>query len=957
MKKLLLLFVMASVGLAASAQFKSQPSVNPQTNSKTKMVNLPQSKRSFQAVAPRTDLAKRYYAPTGRMRTLDLAKVKPVARAQRVSNAELSTSQTKVFGKGNVQNHRRMNLQPTITLNPQASSKAKAPRKAPAFAETYTGMGVDYGTKESVQWTMTPSTATVTNEETGETEEVNVLVDVIPTPDFLSELYPDGVPVMYTMDEDGVVTITPQALASYQNEAQDTTFYVTLFSANSDDEDGIINMTVGENGKLTITNGNWICFGEFSNVEFDVDMGDSEDFMGLDVMIANISYYYHIENVIDQTYNGHGVDYFANVPVDWEMQRGRVVMDDEESYFFVDMSPLIETFSGIYPDGIDVEFTKEGNTITVKPQVIASIPADEEMEAEYIMICSGASDDGNIVLTEGEDGSLKTISGESVIIGAWSTDKFDPTFNTYLGAYSYIDNVKYRLPDAPAEAPEDVACEPEELVLFAGLGYSGYSYNDNLAVIGAYAPTTFRNLTMDIATDFDWSIKEYDEDDAETTLTGNNRNFSVYTKGGAVYENLSLTAHNEDAVSEPYIWGTGHALSDDGTVRYDTVRAYAGRGANFFFYGDGTYAVMTRQNPDYDLTFYLNWATPELWAQNSSNPTSMSTIYSYQGKPATPLFLTGVTLPFVEFSANDDFNLHIKLCKCSRSATGVLTLGDVIAESDATMENVVDDYDAGLTAVEFTELYVEDEFGMSEIVDYLFIEDEFVIVIEGWDNGSFNGVLGSQEHNFNEVTSTWFQATGETRMRSYGGGWPQLFIGLLDATYGYLYTDDETNIIFDKDGGTSLVHVDPMYYGTDDETEEPTYLLDIESVLEDGEEVEEVPEWLTIEVANEDYTTATEVDEDGNEYEYFVNGIDYDLVFTTEALPEGVENRTCQIVFFQTGAKLTITVIQDIDADGISTVVEKTPIKNSHAYNLAGQRVNNHAKGIIVKNGKKQIVK
>ena len=53
MKKLLLLFVVASVGLAASAQFKSQPSVNPQTNSKTKMVNLPQSKRSFQAVAPR----------------------------------------------------------------------------------------------------------------------------------------------------------------------------------------------------------------------------------------------------------------------------------------------------------------------------------------------------------------------------------------------------------------------------------------------------------------------------------------------------------------------------------------------------------------------------------------------------------------------------------------------------------------------------------------------------------------------------------------------------------------------------------------------------------------------------------------------------------------------------------------------------------------------------------------
>ena len=391
MKKLLLLFVMASVGLAASAQFKSQPSVNLQTNSKTKMANLPQSKRSFQAVAPRTDLAKRYYAPTGGMRTLDLAKVKPITRAQRLSNAELPASQAKIFSKGNVQNHKMMNLQPTITLNSQATSKAKAPRKAPAFAETYTGMGVDYGTKESVQWTMTPSVATVTNEETGEDEEVNVLVNLIPAPDFFSELYPDGVPVMYAIDEEGVITIEPQAVASYQNEAQDTTFYITLFSANSEDEDGIINMTVDENGKLSIINGNWICFGEFSNVEFDVDMDASEDFLGLDELIANIRYYYQIETVIDQKYNGHGVDYFANLPVDWEMQRGKVIMDDEESYFFVDMSPLIEIFSGIYPDGIDVEFTKEGNTITVKPQVIASIPADEETEAEYIMICSGTS--------------------------------------------------------------------------------------------------------------------------------------------------------------------------------------------------------------------------------------------------------------------------------------------------------------------------------------------------------------------------------------------------------------------------------------------------------------------------------------------------------------------------------------------------------------------------------------
>ena len=143
----------------------------------------------------------------------------------------------------------------------------------------------------------------------------------------------------------------------------------------------------------------------------------------------------------------------------------------------------------------------------------------------------------------------------------------------------------------------------------------------------------------------------------------------------------------------------------------------------------------------------------------------------------------------------------------------------------------------------------------------------------------------------------------------------------------------------------------------DEETEEPTYSLELESIIVDGDEAEELPEWLTVEVANEDYTTATATDEEGEEYEYFVNGIDYDLVITLAALPEGVENRTAKIVFWQTGAKLTVNLTQDIDPDGISTVVEQTPIKNSRAFNLAGQPVGNSYKGVVVKDGKKILVK
>lgn len=949
MKKLVLLSVLALVGLSAGAQLKTNVSATPKTNAK--VVTMPQTKRSFQAVAPRQDLTKRNYPIASSKLTLDPAKLTPVTSLQRKVLAAKPAIQNKMkaYSNAKMQNRNRLNLQPT--MNPQIAAQAKAASKAPGFAKKYTGTGLDYSTDETVQWTMTPASFTYQNEETGETENVDVLVDIIPTPSYLSRLYPEGIPVEYTVDENNTITIEPQSIASYQNEAQDSTVYLTLFSADS--ENGNITIEVGDNGKLTITDGSYICLGEFLNVEYDEAVFDSDAFLGWDELFAGVAYYYRMETSWDGKYNAHGVSYFDNEPVNWTMQRGTSIKDDEVTKFILDLTPRVDMFSSIYPDGIDVEYEQNGNTLVVKPQVIASMD-DPDDGRIYVLISSGTSDDGNIVLTEEKTG-LATIEGESIIIGAWTTSTFDPTYNSYLGGYLYIDNPTYRLPDAPAVAPKDVACEPEELVLFAGLGYSGYSYNDNLAIMGAYAPTNFNNLTFDIATGFNWSVTETD-DDIETTLTGRNRDFSLFTKGGAVYSDFSLTGYNEKEASEPYNWGTGHCLGSDGSVRYEAIRAYAGQGASYFNYGDGTYAVMTRQNPDYDLTFYVNWATPDIAANYGVS--SMSTIYSYQGKPATPLYLTGVTLPMVSFSANDDFNLHLKLCKCSRNARGTLTLGDVIAEGDATLENVNDEYDAGITAVEFTELYVEDEFGMSETVDYLFVEDEFVIVIEGWDNGTFSGVLGSQEYNFNENTSTWFQATGETRMRSYSGGWPQLFIGLLDATYGYLHTEQGTDLVFNEDGGMSMIHIDPMYYAIDDETEEPTYLLNIESIFENDEETDDIPEWVELSIANEDYTTATEIDDDGQEYTYFVNGIDYDLVVTTEALPKGVENRTCQIVFFQTGAKLTVTINQVVGGeDAISTIVEKTPIKNSRAYNLAGQQVGKNYKGVVVKEGKKVIVK
>jgi len=948
MKKLLLIAVMAVTALTASAQRKYSPT--DVTMSRQHITQKATQQRSFQASKLRNEPVISM-GRMGKKLTLDASRLQPVQHTKAMP--VMSQRQAKMMNtKGRLASGRLSNLKPTMTV------QANAPRKAPTFRDSYTGKATDYFTKTDTAWVMQPAVAQL---EDG--TNVNVLVDVIPLEaqlkEALSALYPNGVPVEFTI-EDGAITIQPQAIASYEDEGVRN--YVTLFCANSDDEDGVIRMQLADDGLLKVVNGNWIALGEFAGVPFDEDMGDSEAFLGVDELYVGVRYVYDGQKqglTAEQDYDAHGVDFGEHQPVMWTMSRGTWSEDGEDYPVFLNLSPFDDMFASIYPDGIPVEYEQNGNTYTVEPQVIASLAGDNG-ENQYLILFSGTAENGEIVFDIAEDGTLTTIKNECIIIAAWSTNKFDPTFETYKGWYTYTDRVSYRLPDAPPVAPADLGVDPNELILFAGQALSGYYYNDNLALIGAYAPLTFNNATFDIATGFEWSVNE-SVDDEESVITSKDTNFSFTTKGDAVYENFTLKGFNKEASSEPYTYGYGHCPVTDkdgnptGEYLYSAAHFYAGGSGSQFQFSDGSYPVMTRQNPDNDLSFYINWATYDIYSKYSDNADNISKIYSYQGKPATPLFLTGVTVPMVEFEAKEDFNLHVSLYKCSRSATGRLTLGDLIAEGDATIENVDDSYDKGLTAVNFDELYVEDEEGMSETLDYLFIEDEFCIVIEGFDNGTFSGVLGSQDIFGNELQNTWFEISGDSNVYQYSS-WPtSLFIGIIDATYGYLHTEDNTNLTFGAEGGTSTIHIDPMFYGIDEETEEITHSLYVESITENGEEADDVPEWINFDIANEDYTTAVQVDEEGNEYEYFVNGIDYDLVINADPLPEGTESRTAEIVFFQRGAKLTVKVAQGIN-QGITTVVTKKPLKNSHAYNLAGQRIGAE-KGIVVKDGRKVIVK
>lgn len=652
---------------------------------------------------------------------------------------------------------------------------------------------------------------------------------------------------------------------------------------------------------------------------------------------------------LKKSYTALGTNYSTKSKESWTLKSGTIDVEGTMTPCLYDVIPVPEKFAAL--ESIAVPYTQNDNEIVIQPTVVTTVE-EEDGTTIYVLLFSAVDEDGCIRLSIDDNGKLTTAKSDYYVYGAWEqpeyildeNDEGEVELVGYLGYYGMYNGVQY-LTEDEIPVPEALY-EPSVTYYQIGSSSSGYGYIANYAVIPPYAEITFKNLSDELFVDtWSWNMVQQDynsekEDyDEVEVFTANTKDFSIKSLP-ETYTPAQLTASYSGTKGNPFQWGMPYEYNGNS---YDP-HVFGGELTSSMIFSDGTEATLTRANTkDFGYYYSGSYLTPG----RSSKDHKLSTLISYQGKPAAPLYINGIHFGVYQLEVTEDFNLKCKIQKMTFDEEGKVVLGDVLAESEITYDDLGDISDGSF---DWTEFYIEDEWGMTESIDYLYVEDEFAVVIEGWDNGTFECYSLIDGCEFGDVSNTYFKTTeeGDDAIYHYTGNYQHLDLGIYGG-WGYLHTEDDTNLIFGRDGGTSSIHIDPMLYSIDDETEEPTYSLFIEKITDDEEELEEIPEWLDIEVANEDYTT----DEDGN----FVHGIDYDLVFTATALPEGEATRSVQIEFAQTGAKLTVTITQDIDADGISTVVEKTPIKNSRTFNLAGQPINNNYKGIVVKNGKKVSVK
>ena len=223
MKKILLMAVAALLCTSLSAQKEPKAAASPQMDKH--VVASKQVKRDvFRMEAPKQATAKRM-GPVGKKLTLDASKIQPVAHAK-------SQKATQKAQKA-LRTNSKLSSQALNVLKPTKKVNAGSMSKAPAFRDSYTGLGTNYATKNDTTWTMIPATANLVDPETGEEtgEQVDILVDLIPLAgylkDALARIYPNGLPIEYSIDEDGLITIMPQSIASYKDEDENTV-YLTL---------------------------------------------------------------------------------------------------------------------------------------------------------------------------------------------------------------------------------------------------------------------------------------------------------------------------------------------------------------------------------------------------------------------------------------------------------------------------------------------------------------------------------------------------------------------------------------------------------------------------------------------------------------------------------------------------------------------------------------------------------
>lgn len=790
-----------------------------------------------------------------------------------------------------------------------------APANVPNLVDYYTGFGYNIEEMDNTgkptkyseaSWQMFPVTL-----QMRDGSEAFGLVDVLPNPwAGTTGNLAKGVPVLAQIVDAHTVNIPAQPIVDLKNDM------FVWFCAGAT-EDGHLTMLIDDNGNITLDNKEEELIYALLSQDDAFSWKDVKGF-GEYIMMPE---FFALDGAAEdpftasKVYTGSGLH--DGAPASWQMALGTYAAEDGNQY------ALIKNLIPMDDEPLYVEYSLKGNQIIIEPQYIANVK-DNTGKTFYLLIDNYDDEEtGRIVLNLNLDGTIQK-TNLNIELGVFSSPEFDA--NSWVATYDVFNRVNYF---AEGEsAPVEAEYQPNTLTLFSALNMGTYNYVLQQAMAPAYAPYCLKNMNPAAAEKWSWnmpSVENIKQDAAGKlnvelgeAITSSATDFEVSLDPGP-YLMPTLTGTTADN-SGSYTWGT---------VDHDYEVVYASHMTSSVLTDEEDGWLWSSADLDRGLTLFSFAATPD----KNSNKYSLSDLILYQGKASkqAPLYCEGISM-LVYQAAADGLDLTCRIVKAHQDPQSYkLTLGDIIAESTTAQLNTM----AGsFGLLSFTDFYQYDEDGMSIGLDYLFIDDEFAVVIEGWNNGSLSAnVIGENAGNVHGTPSLYCQESVDGPIMGFYSLYQKPFVCFDGAIYGYLHTEDNTNIVADVNGGEYTFDVDAMLMSVNESGEYTTRLWLDESVCP------EQPEWIHDEIVSEAYNAEESK---------------FTLKITVDPLPAGEAGRFAQVVYCQEGARLILNIGQG-EFEGIQAVrVDNT---NAAAYNLYGMPVEAGYKGIVINKGVKSICK
>ncbi|MGL4292112.1 MAG: hypothetical protein ACRCSQ_00795 [Bacteroidales bacterium] len=435
---------------------------------------------------------------------------------------------------------------------------------------------------------------------------------------------------------------------------------------------------------------------------------------------------------------------------------------------------------------------------------------------------------GEEVLLCGINETGMLVTGKSITASFDAAGKI--TFNDYIGAnvgeipqgwFELLTQIKAI--DKTKIAADAHYLEPQGL-LFQGMLSDMTYFTNSFSYSPAYVNNEFRNSSKPANATLQWSLEELG-DDGNIIDTKTSTEQSIIVNDAPTYFNMPRLTAKINNTEDAFILAQAndpakksfYELSGRSYVKVETID-----GVPQYTKTSG----FTRANPANQVGYYSigdpdeDGMTPYLYGTGkSSNGTQHSVISRFQ-KPLSTLYFEGVEFFTADFSAPALTKFTCQIVRIKDGENEKWSRLDTIATSVIYTENIAS-LGNRLAVLSFKNFTVLDDMGFESEVEYLEMDDAFIVELYGFSKKGCSMAVFSEKiqpgNNINNKGKSYF-----TLEEDKAEGYPHyqylsplpMQMNLYNAAYAYLVPEVANPVIqLDKQGASASFKFYPFYNG------------------------------------------------------------------------------------------------------------------------------------------------